>query len=340
MTPCAQPQDRNQAAGFPTAPQGNVTQASHKHVTKQNLSSPTRPTHLNSGRRNSDNRAAVLFLAPWFAGLFLITVGPMVASLYLSFTDFSLLDSPTWIGFDNYVEMFTDERLMASLRVTFIYVLVSVPIQLAVALGLALFLDRGLRGLAIYRSIFYLPSLLGGSVAIAILWRQIFGNDGLINQILSWFGIQGAGWISDPRFALGTLIVLNVWTFGSPMIIFLAGLRQVPVAYYEAAAIDGAGKLRQFRSITLPLLTPIIFFNLVLQVIYAFQSFTQAFVVSGGTGGPVDSTLFYTLYLYKEGFANLHMGYASAMAWLLLVIVGGLTAVNFLLSRHWVFYDD
>ena len=287
-----------------------------------------------------DNKAALLFLAPWFAGLFLITVGPMVASLYLSFTDYSLLDSPSFIGFGNYIEMFGDERLLASLRVTFVYVFVSVPIQLAVALGLALFLDRGLRGLALYRSVFYLPSLLGGSVAIAILWRRIFGNEGLINQILSWFGIEGAGWIADPRFALGTLIVLNVWTFGSPMIIFLAGLRQIPVALYEAAAIDGAGKARQFRSITVPLLTPIIFFNLVLQIIYAFQSFTQAFVVSGGTGGPVDSTLFYTLYLYKEGFTNLHMGYASAMAWLLLVIVGGLTAVNFFLSKYWVFYDD
>ncbi len=300
----------------------------------------TRPKPRPKPAERNDNKAAALFLAPWFAGLFLITVGPMVASLYLSFTDFSLLQPPRWIGLDNYVEMFNDHRLMASLRVTFIYVFVSVPVQLAVALALALFLDRGLKGLALYRSVFYLPSLLGGSVAIAILWRQIFGNDGLINQILSWFGIQGAGWIADPRYALGTLIVLNVWTFGSPMIIFLAGLRQIPVAYYEAAAIDGAGKLRQFRAITLPLLTPIIFFNLVLQVIYAFQSFTQAFVVSGGTGGPVDSTLFYTLYLYKEGFANLHMGYASAMAWLLLVIVGGLTAVNFLLSRYWVFYDD
>lgn len=287
-----------------------------------------------------DNKAAALFLAPWFAGLFLITAGPMVASLYLSFTDFSLLEAPDWIGVDNYIEMVGDQRLHTALRVTFVYVFVSVPIQLAAALGLALFLDRGLRGLAIYRSIFYLPSLLGGSVAIAILWRRIFGTDGLINQVLSWFGVEGAGWVSDPRFALGTLVVLNVWTFGSPMIIFLAGLRQVPVVLYEAAAIDGAGKVRQFRSITLPLLTPIIFFNLVLQVIHAFQSFTQAFVVSGGTGGPVDSTLFYTLYLYKEGFANLHMGYASAMAWLLLVIVGGLTAVNFSLARYWVFYDD
>ncbi|NCT91204.1 sugar ABC transporter permease [Cellulomonas sp. APG4] len=279
-------------------------------------------------------------MAPWFIGLFLITAGPLIASLYLSFTDYSLLQPPNWIGFENYERMLGDTRLHNSLRVTFTYVFVSVPLQLAAALGLALLLDRGLRGLAIYRSVYYLPSLLGGSVAIAILWRQIFGTDGLINQVLGFFGIQGQGWVSHPDYALGTLVILNVWTFGSPMIIFLAGLRQIPDMYYEAASIDGAGKLRQFVSITVPLLTPIIFFNLVLQVIGAFQSFTQAFVVSGGTGGPVDSTMFYTLYLYKEGFENFRMGYASGMAWLLLAIVAAMTAVNFLLSKYWVFYND
>ncbi|MHA6628801.1 carbohydrate ABC transporter permease [Pseudonocardia sichuanensis] len=295
-----------------------------------------RPSPVEQG----DNKAAAFFLAPWFAGLALITIGPMAASLYLSFTDYSLLDAPEWIGLENYLGMLGDERLLVSLRVTFVYVFVSVPLQLAAALALALFLDRGLRGLAIYRSVYYLPSLLGGSVAIAILWRQIFGTSGLINQLLAALGVQGEGWVSHPDYALGTLVVLNVWTFGAPMIIFLAGLRQIPETYYEASAIDGAGRLRQFRSITLPLLTPIVFFNLVLQVIGAFQSFTQAFVVSGGTGGPVDSTLFYTLYLYQTGFTNLDMGYASAMAWLLLVITGVLTAVNFLLSKYWVFYDD
>jgi multiple sugar transport system permease protein len=215
-----------------------------------------------------------------------------------------------------------------------------VPLQLAAALGLALLLDRGMRGLAIYRSAFYLPSLLGGSVAIAILWRQIFGTTGLINQVLGIFGIEGQGWVSHPDYALSTLIVLNVWTFGAPMIIFLAGLRQIPEMYYEAASIDGATKLRQFWSITIPMLTPIIFFNLVLQLIGAMQTFTQAFVVSGGTGGPADSTLFFTLYLYQQGFASLNMGYASAMAWLLLILTAVLTAINFLLSKYWVFYND
>ena len=264
----------------------------------------------------------------------------MLASAYLSFTDYSLLQAPKWIGLANYSRMLDDIQLHDSLKVTFTYVVVGVPLQLAAALGLALLLDRGVRGLAIYRSVFYLPSLLGGSVAIAILWRQIFGSSGLINLVLAHFGIQGASWVSDPQYALGTLIVLHVWTFGAPMIIFLAGLRQIPEMYYEAASIDGAGKFRQFRAITIPLLTPIIFFNLVLQVIGAFQSFTQAFVVSGGTGGPVDSTLFYTLYLYRRGFADLQMGYASSMAWLLLTIIAVLTAANFFLSKYWVFYND
>ncbi len=292
-------------------------------------------------RRRREARAAYLFLAPWFLGLIVITVVPIVASLYLSFTDYSMLQPPKWIGLDNYTKMFAgDPRFLTSLKVTTIYVVVSVPLQLAFALALALALDAGLRGLAFYRSIYYLPSLLGGSVAIAILWRKIFGSDGLVNAALGLFGIEGTGWVSSPDTALGTLILLHVWTFGAPMVIFLAGLRQIPRSYYEAAAVDGAGRLRRFRSITLPLLTPIIFFNLVLEVIKSFQSFTQSFIVSGGTGGPVDSTLFYTLYLYMKGFKSYDMGYAAAMAWVLLVLIAGLTGVNFLASKYWVFYGD
>lgn len=202
-------------------------------------------------------------------------------------------------------------------------------------------LNKGMRGLAIYRSVFYLPSMMGGSVAIALLWRQIFGTTGLVNQILGLFGVDATtGWVSDPDYALWTLILLHVWTFGSPMVIFLAGLRQIPVMYYEAAALDGAGRAKTFARITLPLLSPIIFFNLVLQIIGAFQSFTQAFVVSNGSGGPSDSTLFFTLYLYERGFTNFQMGYASAMAWLLLIIIAIFTAINFFAAKYWVFYDD
>lgn len=291
-------------------------------------------------RTKKENKAAYLFLLPWFLGLAVITVGPMIASLYLSFTRYNLLQAPVFTGFDNIVRMISDERLHTSLVVTFLYVFVSVPVQLLMALALAMLLDRGLRGLAFYRSVFYLPSLLGSSVAIAVLWKQVFGTEGLVNQFLALFGIQGQGWISSPDTALWTLVTLNVWTFGAPMVIFLAGLRQIPAMYYEAAQVDGAGRWAQFRRITLPLLSPIIFFNLVLQIIHAFQAFTQAFIVSGGSGGPADSTLFYTLYLYNRGFANFDMGYASAMAWFLLLIIGAFTAVNFWASKYWVFYDD
>ncbi|GAA1718921.1 sugar ABC transporter permease [Kribbella yunnanensis] len=290
--------------------------------------------------KRRDNLTAYLFLSPWLLGLFLITIGPMIASLYLAFTDYNLIQAPEWIGFENFTRMLSDERLHNSLRVTFTYVFVSVPLQLAIALLLAVVLDRGVRGMAFYRSVFYLPSLLGSSVAIAILWRQVFGTEGLLNQVLALIGVEGKGWISDPSTALGTLVVLNVWTFGSPMVIFLAGLRQIPSMYYEAAAVDGASALRRFFSITLPLLTPIIFFNLVLQIIHAFQSFTQAFVVSGGSGGPSDSTMFFTLYLYDRGFGNFDMGYASAMAWFLLVVIAIFTGVNFLVSKYWVFYEN
>jgi multiple sugar transport system permease protein len=315
-----------------------VSELSHLKPVRARTAEERRARRKAAGR---DNKAGYLFLLPWLIGLLVITIGPMLASLYLSFTDYSLIESPSWTGLDNYVRMLHDVRLHHALEVTFIYVVVSVPLQLAVALAVAMVLNRGMRGLALYRSIFYLPSMLGASVAIALLWAQMFGTDGLINQVLRLFGVNAhTGWISDPKYALGTLILLHVWTFGSPMVIFLAGLRQIPAMYYEAAAVDGASRRHRFRKITLPLLSPIIFFNLVLQIIGAFQSFTQAHVVSNGTGGPSDSTLFYTLYLYQRGFGEFEMGYAAAMAWLLVVIVGAATAVNFFASRYWVFYDD
>ena len=292
-----------------------------------------------------DNLAAFLFLLPWLIGLIVFSIGPILASLYLSFTDYNLLQSPlknppSFTGVENYTRMFTDPAFWNAFRVTVTYVAVSVPLQLAVALALALLLDRGMRGLGFYRSIFYLPSLLGGSVAVAILWRQVFSKDGLLNGFLGLFGVDAPGWIGHPDYALGTIVILHIWTFGSPMIIFLAGLRQIPEMYNEAASVDGAGRVRRFVSVTLPLLTPIIFFNLVLQIIFAFQTFTQAYVVSGGTGGPANSTMFYTLFLYRIGFLQYDMGYASAMDWFLLIVIAAFTAVNFWLSKFWVFYDD
>lgn len=285
-----------------------------------------------------NNWAGYLFLSPWLLGLIGLTAIPMGASLFLSFTKYNLIQAPHWIGFANYAEMVQDSIYIASVFVTLKYVFISVPLQLCFALGIALLLNRGLGGLEIYRAIYYIPSLLGGSVAIAVLWRQLFGGQGLFNHFLDTFGIHGLNWIADPRSALGTLIVLRVWQFGSSMVIFLAGLRQIPAEYYESARIDGAGRTRQFVSITFPILTPIVFFNLVMQIIGSFQAFTSAYIVSSGSGGPLSSTMFYTLYLYKQGFTYFHMGYASAMAWVLLFAIAFVTALLFVTSGKWVFY--
>jgi multiple sugar transport system permease protein len=284
--------------------------------------------------------AGYLFLAPWLLGFFGLTLGPALASLYLSFTDFDLLSSPHWVGAANYVRIATsDPKFTSAMHVTFLYVALAVPFKLVFALAVAMVLNRGIRGLPLYRAIFYLPSLIGASVAIAVLWRQVFAGDGLLNQALSLFGIHGPSWISNPDTALYTLVALSVWQFGSPMIIFLAGLRQIPRDVYEAAEIDGASRSQQFWRITLPMLTPVIFFNGVVQTIDAFKAFTPAFIISAGTGGPIDSTLFYTLYLYQEAFAYFRMGYASALAWILVVIIAAFTALAFLSSRYWVHYD-
>lgn len=289
---------------------------------------------------NRQGRVAHVFMTPWILGFVLVTALPLLASLYLAFTDYDIMSPPEWSGLDNFRRMLGDELFWASVRVTSTYVLVSVPLQLAFALVLALILDRGLRGLAFYRSAFYLPSLLGTSVAVAILWREIFGDGGLVIRALNLIGIQSGSWLQNPDTALFTLVVLNTWTFGSPMVIFLAGLRQVPEELYEAARVDGANILRQFGHVTLPLLTPIVFFNLILQTIGAFQTFTQAHVVSNGSGGPANSTLFYTLYVYQQGFVSYDMGYASALAWVLMAAIAVVTAVHFLLSKYWVYYGD
>lgn len=320
-----------------------MTQVSRPTIARARSTEGWRASHHRFRHKRAahkDNRLALLFLAPWLLGFVGLTVGPLVASLYLSFTDFNLLQPPNWIGLDNFARMLEDERYAQSLRVTIVYVVVSVPLQLAFALAIALLLNRAVRGITFYRSVYYLPSLLGGSVAIAVVWSQLFGGDGAINKLLAWFGVEGRSWISNPDTALITLIVLAVWQFGAPMVIFLAGLRQIPQELYDAAGVDGAGKWRTFVSVTLPLLTPIVFFNLILQIIGSFQAFTPAYVVSGGSGGPSDSTLFNTLYIYQQAFANQNMGYGSAMAWILLLIIAVFTALNFVFARRWVYYGD
>ncbi|MHA6631925.1 carbohydrate ABC transporter permease [Pseudonocardia sichuanensis] len=299
------------------------------------------PSGSGPSRRTREALAAYGFLSPWIVGMLLLTIGPMLYSLYLSFTRYNLMTPAQWVGFDNYVRMFTaDPRYLASVGVTLRYVAISVPLLLVVSLLVAMVLNKGLAFLSGYRAAFYLPSLIASSVAIAVLWRQVFGQDGIVNEALALVGIEGGSWIGNPGTALYTLVVLHIWSFGSTMIIFLAGLRQVPKELYEAAAVDGAGAVRRFLHITLPMLTPLIFFNLLLSTVNAFQAFTPAYVISNGEGGPLDSTLFYTLYLYQRGFANLEMGYASAMAWALVVVLALFTAGLFASARFWVHYGD
>lgn len=295
---------------------------------------------MTKKRRYSQGWVGYLFLSPWIIGFFGLVLGPMVYSLYLSFTDYSLLSAPEWVGLKNFETMFNDRHYMDSVKVTLTFVFLAVPLELLAALGVALLLNKGIRGLGIYRTMYYIPSLLGGSVAIALLWKNLFGIDGLINQVLAYFGIEGKGWVSHPDYALYTLIILSAWQFGSAMVIFLAGLKQIPSELYEASSVDGAGSLRKFWNITLPLLSPVLFFNLIMKLISAMQVFTSSYIVSEGTGGPINSTLFYTLYLYQKGFSHFEMGYASAMAWMLLIVLAIMTGILFLTSRYWVHYDD
>lgn len=280
-----------------------------------------------------------VFISPWLIGLFLLTVGPMSQSFYLSLTQYNLLELPNWVGAQNYREIFTeDQDFWKSLEVTFTYVVFSVPLKLCFALMVALLLFKAIRGMSVFRAIFYLPSLIGGSVAISAIWRNMFGGEGFLNKALSAVGIQGIDWINTPETALYTLVLLAVWQFGSSMVIFLAGLKQIPRDLYESASVDGASKIRSFFAITLPMLTPIILFNLVMQIIGSFQMFTQAFIIT--KGGPINSTLVYALYLYQQAFAYFNMGYASALAWILLVIIAVFTALIFWSAKRWVHYEN
>ena len=289
--------------------------------------------------RRRDNWAGYLMIAPWLFGFFAFTLIPIVASLYLAFTDYHLTALPQWVGFDNFERMFfNDPRYWKSVRATFFYVFTAVPLRLGFALGIAMLLKNARRGTSLYRAAFYAPSIVGASVAVAIMWRQLFGSEGLVNAGLAILGITGRAWIGRPETAIWTIILLAVWQFGSPMLIFLAGLKQIPSELYEAASIDGGSEWAKFINITLPMLTPVIFFNLILQMISGFMVFTQALVITGG--GPLDTTLFYALYLYQRAFTTFQMGYGSAMAWVLLLIVAIFTGLTFKFSSYWVFYEE
>ncbi len=302
------------------------------------LSLWTRLVRKKKNNSYETNIAGYVFISPWLIGFLLLTLWPIAQSFYLSFTEYSLLADPIWVGTENYKKIFTKDALFGkSLAVTFTFVLFSVPLKLFFSLMVAMLLNRRLKGMNLYRTAIYFPSLIGGSIAVSVLWRNMFGLDGYVNQVLAWFGIQGVGWITNPDTALGTLILLNTWQFGSTMVIFLAGLKQIPQELYESASVDGAGRLRKFVNITLPMLSPVMFFNLVLGVIGSFQMFTSAFIIT--KGGPVQSTYMYALFLYEKAFKHYQMGYASALAWILLAIVAALTALNFFASRYWVFYE-
>jgi len=288
--------------------------------------------------KKRDGIAGYLFLTPWLIGFFVLTLGPMLISLYLAFTKYNLFTDPEWIGFDNFTRMFSDPQFQQSVQITLTYVLVGTPIKLAAALGVAMLLNYRSKGSGFFRSAFYAPSLIGASVSVAIVWRAMFNSDGPVDTGLSFVGLDIGGWVGNPSLVMPMMILLAVWQFGAPMVIFLAGLKQIPGELYEAADVDGAGPWRKFRSVTLPMLSPVIFFNLLLEMIGAFQIFASAFIISSGTGGPAGSTNFYTIYLYQRAFGDLQMGYASAMAWLLLVVVGIAAFVLFRTSKFWVHY--
>jgi oligogalacturonide transport system permease protein len=267
----------------------------------------------------------------------LFTAFPFVASFYLSFTDYDLLSSPEWVGTANYEKLFTRDRTFdKSLKVTLTYVFTTVPLKLAFALFIAVVLNYRLKGINFFRTAYYVPSILGGSIAIAVLWRYIFADTGLMNMIIVGLGGEPINWFGDPGNALFTITLLRIWQFGSAMVIFLAALQSVDKSLYEAAAIDGAGPWQTFRNITLPLITPVIFFNLIMQTVQAFQEFNGPYIIT--EGGPLKSTYLLPLYIYDEAFKSFDMGYASAISWVLFVIIMVLTLIAFWSSKKWVYY--
>lgn len=309
------------AGQFPPAPAGVKTTA--------------RPRY----RRH--NLIGYLFISPWLIGFFVFTIIPILVSLYLAFTDYSILSEPKFVGLANFHRMFfSDPRYWKAVQATFFYVLVAVPLRLTFALLLAVLLNNPYRGTPFFRAAYYAPSIIGGSVAVAVMWRQLFGTDGLVSALYVLLGLPPEPWLGNPATAMWTLILLAIWQFGSPMLIFLAGLKQIPTELYEAANIDGAGGFDRFIRITVPMLSPVIFFNLIMQIITGFLVFTQAFILSNGTGAPLDTTLVYALYLYLRAFTTFEMGYASAMAWALLLVIAVFTAITFKTSSTWVYYEQ
>lgn len=285
------------------------------------------------------NNNGYLYIIPWVIGFATFQFYPLIMSLVYSFTNYSVGKSYSHIGMENYINaFFNDQDVRKSLLVTFNYVFMSVPMKLSFALFIAVVLTMKVRGMQYFRTIYYLPSILGGSVAVAILWRSLFVYDGVINTILGYIRINPIGWLTNPKVALFTISLLSVWQFGSSMIIFLAALQQVPQELYEAANIDGMGRVGRFFRITIPLISPMILFNLIMQMINAFQEFTAPYVITGG--GPLKATNLYGLLLYQNGFSFFKMGYASAMSWIMFTIIIAFTVLVMRSSSYWTFYGD
>ena len=288
--------------------------------------------------RRREAMAGYLFALPWIIGFFGFTFYPMLLALYYSFTNFDILRPPVFVGLANYQNLFADRLFIRSMQNTLYFVFVSVPLGMLIGLGIALLLNRDIKGIAALRTAYYMPSIVP-LVANTILWLWMFApRSGILTSLVRFFGMRPPGWLSDPAVALNSLILMSLWSAGSGMIIYLAGLKNIPSVYYEAARIDGAGGIRQFFTITLPLLTPTIFFQLIIGLIGSFQIFTQALIMT--EGGPNDSTLTYVLYLYFNAFRFWRMGYASAMAWILFIMMFSITFINFILSKYWVNYDQ
>lgn len=279
-----------------------------------------------------------LFILLWLVGFLIFRLYPFLTSLYYSFTDFDLFKGISKTGLMNYEEIFTDDLILQSLATTFKYAFLTVPLKLAFALFIAYILNYKIKGVNLFRTAYYIPSILGGSVAIAVLWSALFRNDGLINGFLAKFGVEGPHWFSDKGLALFIISLLRVWQFGSAMVLFLAALKGVPEDLYEAATIDGASKTRQFFSITVPLITPVVFYNLVTQLCQAFQEFNGPFIIT--RGGPRNATTLISLLIYNRAFKSHEMGMASAMAWVLFIIVMTFSAIAFISQKKWVYYGD
>lgn len=290
-------------------------------------------------KRHKDYQyAGYLYILPWIIGFLSLQLIPLINSFAYSFTNLQLLGTRRFIGLENYAKLFKDPLFWQSMKVTFLYVLMAVPCKVGFALLIAIILNQNLKGINLFRTLYYLPSILGGSVAISVLWRYLFMDNGILNNILSFLHLPTHSWLGDPRLALPTIGLVTVWQFGSSMLFFLAGLKQIPTVLYEAAELDGSGKLRTFWSITLPSLSPIVLFNLIMQMINAFQEFTPAFVIT--QGGPLNSTYLYGLLLYNQGFKFFKMGYASALSWILFAIILAFTGLTFFSSQSWVHYGD